>query len=151
MNEMNIRTTVDIAASAADAWRLLGEGFGDWAQWAPGIDASALEGPLSEGVVRVNRTASLGTVRQELVRFDRETRALAYEVRGGLPPFLTTMRNDWVIEALGADRCRLDGDARFQLTEAAVAMRPKLEGKMGMVLAAFAEAARSQLEGSAKG
>ncbi|MFT7583524.1 MAG: hypothetical protein ACI9MR_005211 [Myxococcota bacterium] len=98
--------------------------------------------------MRVNKTASLGTVRQELVRFDRETRALAYEVRAGLPPFLTSMRNNSVIDEIGPDRCRLDGDAKFVLSEAAMAMRPKLEGRMGMVLAAFAKAARTRLEGT---
>jgi hypothetical protein len=147
MNEMKIHTTMDIAAPAAEAWRLLGEGFGDWADWSPGIDSSMLEGPLAEGVMRVNKTPSLGTVRQELVRFDREAHALAYEVRSGLPPFLVGLRNDWVIEAVGPDRCRLNGDAVFVLAEEAVPIRSKLEGKMGVVLQAFAMTVRETLEG----
>ena len=148
MTEMNIHTTVDIAASADQAWALLGEGFGRWADWAPGIDSSALEGPLAEGVFRVNQTPSLGTVRQELVRFDRDAQALAYEMRSTLPPMFSRLRNDWTVEALGPDRCRLRGDALFVLTPAAAPMRPQLEGKMGIVLEVFANAFRDQLEAS---
>ncbi len=149
MTEMTIHTTMNIAAPATDAWRLFGEAFADWADWAPGIESSTLEGPLDIGVVRVNNTAALGTVRQELVHFDRQAQALAYEVRDGLPPFLLGMRNDWVVEALGPDRCRLAGVAVFQLTEQAAPMRPKLQGKMGMSLEAFAAAFREKLEGAA--
>lgn len=79
---LTIRSSVDIDPPAAEAWKLFGEGFGDWADWAPRIDSSALEGPLSEGVVRVNDTASLGTVRQELACFDRDGRTLAFGTIG---------------------------------------------------------------------
>ncbi len=151
MTTKTIQTAVTIDAAADAAWTLLGEGFADWADWAPGIDTSTLEGPLPLGVVRVNATPSLGTVRQELVRFDREGRALAYEMRAGLPPVFSSLRNDWVIEDLGEGRCRLAGDARFELKGEAVAMWPKLEGKMGMALEVFARSVREQLEGSAEG
>ncbi len=147
MTTMTIKTTVDIAASAEDAWTLFGEGFGDWADWAPGIETSTLEGPLQQGVIRVNQTPSLGTVQQELVRFDRADRALAYEMRSGLPPMFSGLRNDWVIEDLGDGRCRLDGDAVFEIREQAAAMKPQLEGKMGMVLEVFAQSVRDRLEG----
>jgi hypothetical protein len=146
MTDMTIRTTVDIEASAAKAWSLFGEGFGDWADWAPGIDRSTLEGPLARGVVRVNDTASLGTVRQELARFDRDDLALAYEMSENLPPFFVKMRNDWVIEEVDAGRCRLTGVALFVLKDEAEPMRSKLEGKMGMALEAFARAFREHVQ-----
>ena len=148
MNEMKISTSTPIAASAAEAWTLFGEGFGEWASWAPGIDASTLEGPLAEGVIRVNKTPSLGTVRQTLVRYTPEEKALAYEVSEGLPPFLQHMRNDWVIREDGDGRCVLEGEALFLLTEQSVPMKPKLQGKMGMVLETFATAVRETLEGA---
>jgi len=146
MTEMNIRTSVEISAPASEVWRLFGEGFGGWADWAPGIDRSTLEGPLAQGVIRVNETPSLGTVRQELVRFDRGARALAYEMRSTLPPFFSRLRNDWVIEEVGPNSCRLDGEALFVLKDEAVPMRPRLEGKMGMVLEVFAQAVRARFE-----
>ena len=150
MTEMNITTTVEIDAPAATVWKLLGEGFGDWARWAPGIDSSTLQGPLEEGVLRINEAASLGTVTQKLVRFDPDALALAYEMIEGLPPFLTALRNDWVIAEVAPGKSRLVGDAHFVLTEQAAPMKPKLEGKMGMVLEVFAQAAKGELEGTAE-
>jgi len=144
MSDMIIHTTIEIPAAAATVWRLFGEGFGDWAAWAPGIESSTLEGPLAAGVVRVNETPSLGTVRQELVRYEPDARTLSYEMRDTLPPLFTRLRNDWTIEETGPESCRLAGEALFVLTDEAEPMRPKLEGKMGMVLEVFAQAVRTQ-------
>jgi hypothetical protein len=149
MSDLIITTTVELDAAASDAWNVFGEGFGDWADWAPGIDSSTLEGPLEEGVVRVNETPTLGTVRQTLERFDRGAHALAYEMTGNLPPFFSRLRNDWTIEAIGEGRCRLSGTALFVLTEAAAPMRDKLEGKMGMTLQVFANAFRDRVQAAA--
>ena len=126
MSEFSITTTIDIHTHAAAAWTVFGEGFGTWAEWAPGIDKSTLQGPLAQGVVRKNETPSLGTVEQELVRFEPNARALAYEMRT-LPPMFTQLRNDWVIEDLGSERCRLRGEARFVLAEQAEPMREQLK------------------------
>ncbi len=147
MSEIIIHTTIDIDAPAEAAWSVFGEGFGAWADWAPGIDRSSLEGPLAEGVLRTNETPSLGTVQQELVRFDPAKRALAYEMRPEtLPPLFTRLRNDWVIEGLGSERCRLRGEALFVLAESATPMRDKIEGKMGMTLEVFANAFRDAMQ-----
>lgn len=149
MSEFVIHTTVDIEAPATAAWTVFGAGFGTWADWAPGIDRSTLAGPLAEGVKRTNETPSLGTVEQELVRFDPAARALAYEMRT-LPPMFTKLRNDWVIEDLGGGRCRLRGEALFVLSEQAEPMRDKLQGKMGMTLEVFANAFRDRMHAAAK-
>ena len=146
MSTMTIRTVVDLNTSAADAWRLFGEGFGEWAAWAPGIEESTLEGPLAQGVIRVNRAPSLGTVRQALVRYEPEGRALAYDMIEGLPPFLTGLRNDWVIVATGEGTSRLEGDAVFTLRDEAEPKRPQLQAKMGAVLDSFAGAFRDAVE-----
>ncbi len=145
MSEMIVHTAVDLPCSAAEAWALFGEGFGSWADWAPGIESSTLGGPLAQGVVRVNQTASLGTVRQELVVFDREGRTLAYEMASNLPPFFSKARNDWTIEEVGPESSRLRGEALFVLAADAEPMRPKLQGKMGMALETFASALRERL------
>lgn len=146
MIEMTIRTTVEIAAPVADAWRVFGEGFGDWDAWAPGIEESTLQGPLAEGVVRVNRAPSLGTVTQELVRYEPGARALAYEMREGLPPFLERLRNDWELESVDGDRCRLSGVALFGIRDAAAAKKPQIEQQMTQVLDGFGAAFRKTLE-----
>lgn len=151
MIEMTIRTTVEINATATEAWALFGEGFGTWADWAPGIDKSTLQGPLAKGVLRINETPSLGTVTQELVHFEPAERSLSYEVRAGLPPFLDGMRNDWLIEPLGGGRSRLNGVALFQVKDAAAPKKPQLEVKMAQVLESFAANVRDTLEGRSAG
>ncbi len=148
MSQITIHTVTEINTPAAEAWKVFGEGFGQWADWAPGIDKSTLEGPLAQGVIRVNETPSLGTVRQLLSRFDRDARALTYEVDTTLPPMFTKLRNDWLIEADGEGKCRLVGDAVFVLAEQAEPMREKLQGKMGMVLEVFANAFRDHMRAS---
>lgn len=150
-NELNVKTHIEIAAPAQAVWSLLGDGFADWDQWAPGIDRSTLEGPLAEGVLRTNEAPSLGTVTQKLVRFDPAARALAYEMIEGLPPMFESVRNHWEVESMQPGSSRLVGEARFRLKDEALPMRAKLEGKMGMVLEVFARAARDHLEQSADG
>ncbi len=145
MSRFTVRTESDLPASASAAWKVFGEGFGDWADWAPGIDASTLEGPLAEGVVRVNDTPSLGAVRQTLARFDRSARALTYEMLPELPPPFLRIRNAWVIEETGPDQSRLVGNATFEIRDEAVPMQDKLAGKMGMTLEVFAESLRKHL------
>ena len=145
MSEFTIQTTIDIETAAEAAWTVFGEGFGTWAEWSPGIDSSTLQGPLAEGVLRTNETPSLGTVEQELVRYEPETRALSYEMRT-LPPMFTRIRNDWVITELAPGRCQLQGEALFTLATQAEPMRDKLEGKMGVTLEVFAKAFRDHLQ-----
>ncbi len=146
-NNLTIRTTVNINASAANAWRLLGEGFGDWATWAPGIEASTLQGPLAEGVLRINETPSLGTVTQKVVRFEPDEHTLAYDMQEGLPPFLSSLRNDWEIEALDDGRCRVIGVAQFGIADAAAPKKDQIEQQMTQTLEAFTRAIRTTLEG----
>ena len=146
MIELTIRTTVDIAAPASDAWTVFGEGFGDWDSWSPGIDESTLQGPLAQGVIRVNKAPSLGTVKQELVRFDRDSKSLAYEMIEGLPPFLERLRNDWTIEEVEGGRCRLEGVALFGLRDAAAPKKDAVEAQMTQVLEGFAAAFRNKIQ-----
>ena len=79
------------------------------------------------------------------MHFDPQQRALAYEMRT-LPPMFTALRNDWVIEALGPERCRLRGTAVFVVASGAEPMASKLEGKMGMTLEVFVNAFRDHMQ-----
>lgn len=145
MSRFTVRTECQLPATAAAAWEVFGEGFAHWAAWAPGIDSSTLEGPLSEGVVRVNETPSLGTVRQALVRFDRSARALAYEMLPDLPPPFTAIRNDWAIEEVGPGQSKLVGEATFEIRDDAAPVQDKLAGKMGTTLEVFARSLEERL------
>jgi len=149
MISLKIRTTVDIPTSAAAAWQVFGEEFATWDSWAPGIDTSTLEGPLAQGVVRENVTPSLGTVRQTLTKFDRDERALAYEMIEGLPPFLGELRNDWKLEAVTPELSRLSGEAIFGIRDAAAPKASMIEQKMTQTLNGFAAAFRSRMTNGA--
>ena len=145
MSNLTIHTTVDIHTDADTAWQVFGTDFGSWADWAPGIDTSTMNGPVQQGAIRVNETPTLGTVEQRLSHFDPATRALTYEMHGRLPPVFTSVRNEWVIEPVDGTHCQLVGTAHFALTETAEPMKPQLEGKMGMALEVFAEAFRKHM------
>ena len=147
MIEMTVRAAVDINATPDACWTLLGEGFGAWDRWSPGIDRITMKGPLEKGALRVDETPSLGTVTQELTRFDRDARALAYEVRDGLPPFLESMRNEWQLDPLGDGRSRLSGVAFFGLSDRMAPGKHGVQMKVAQVLEMFCAAARDTLEG----
>ena len=127
---------------------LFGEGFGSWEDWAPGIDATTLEGPLAQGVRRVSTSPSLGTVTHELVRFEPGARALSYVVVDGLPPILEKLRVDWTVLAIEGDRARLVGVSAFGLRDQAAPKRGPIEAKMTQTLQGFAEALRAAVEES---
>ncbi len=135
---MNIDITNGINTSATQAWQVFGQGFGEWADWADGIQASSLDGPLTQGVTRTNDTTSLGVVTQKLTQFDENRRSLTYVFTSGLPPFLTAIRNEWTIEDLGADRSQIVGHASFDLAWWALPLTPLLKLKMGGALRGFA-------------
>lgn len=145
MTRFTIRTESALPTNAAAAWTVFGEGFGDWASWAPGIESSTLEGPLAQGVIRVNETPSLGTVRQTLAHYDPSARALAYTMLPELPPPFLAIRNDWTIEDAADGTSKLVGEATFTIRDEAAPMLEKIRGKMGMTLEVFAESLRARL------
>jgi len=138
-SDMTVHTSVELDTPATAAWAVFGEQFGEWAQWSDGIASSSLNGPLARGVMRTNDVPGFGVVTQELTRFDRGTRSLTYEMRSGMPAVLVAVGNAWTIEPLGADRCRLSGDASFGLAWWARPLKPLLRRKMTASLQSFAD------------
>lgn len=99
---MKIEREVAIAAPARDAWMILGEGFGAIAEWAAPIIASSVDGPLGAGVVRTCRIAAVGpvkagTIRERLLAFDGDAMTFAYEALDGLPGFVASATNHWIV------------------------------------------------------
>ncbi len=138
MSDFNVHTVVELDASASAAWHIFGEKFADWSQWADGITASSLDRPVAQGAMRTNETTSLGRVTQELTEFDPGARALTYEMREGMPGLFKGIANRWTIEPLGADRCRISGEATFGLAWWATPLKPLLRKKMTVALEGFA-------------
>ena len=138
MSNFNVQTVVELDASATAAWAVFGEQFADWSLWADGITASSLDRPVAQGAMRTNETTSLGRVTQELTEFDRAGRALTYEMREGMPGLFKGIANRWTIEPLGANRCRINGEATFGLAWWATPLKPLLRKKMTGALEGFA-------------
>ncbi|KIG14619.1 hypothetical protein DB30_06498 [Enhygromyxa salina] len=65
----------------------------------------------------------------------------------GLPPFLTSLRNDWEIEALDGGRCRVVGVAQFGVAAAGAPKQPQIEQQMSQALEGFGLAIQTTLEG----
>jgi len=134
---LQIETTSEIDATAASAWNVFGEGFGEWADWADGITSSKLDGPVKQGAIRTNDAVGFGILTQELTRFDRQARELTYEIRTGMPAVIKGARNRWIIEDTGDGRSRITGNATFELAWWALPLSPLLRRKMTGSLESF--------------
>lgn len=109
----------ELPVSADDAWYVLGERFDD-VTWTSQIDESWLDGELGVGAERVcrfepNMFSKTGEARERLIRFDRDAKALAYEIVD-LPGVMTKGINRWTITPLGPDRCRIASHATCEFT-----------------------------------
>lgn len=101
---VKIVTEREIESPASHVWHLLGERFADIGEWADSIEDSSLDGHLDKGAVRTCELRSFGpasgTIKEELTHFDRDSQALTYVVRSGLPGFMQFVENAWTIEPL---------------------------------------------------
>jgi hypothetical protein len=139
---MKIHTTIDIDAPASAVWNVLGERFGDVAEWTNAIEASSLDQPLGQGAVRTCDLRAFGPVpagkiTEELTHFDRQTRSLTYVVLSGVPRFMRYVENAWSVEALGEGRSRVTSQATFHLAWWVLPMYPLLRIQLRRGLQSF--------------
>lgn len=91
-----------VAASPAQVWAVLGEGFGDLGTWARLGAPSHLEGegPVGLGSTRIVEVPRAGRLRETVVGWEPE-RLLAYQVFG-LPGFIRSIQSTWTLTPEGA-------------------------------------------------
>jgi hypothetical protein len=102
---MRIAQHIDIEASAAAVWELIGPGFADIGTWASAIAHSA---PTADGrgrVCTVSGVPGIDQVVEQVVTHDPDARTLTYLAQG-MPAFVTEARNQWRIEPIGPQRTR---------------------------------------------
>ncbi len=150
---MKIQTTLEVNAPASTVWQLLGEEFGEVADWSDAIIKSSLDRPLGEGAVRTCDIKAFGPVpesqiTEELTLFDREARALTFSVRSGTPGFMRAIENAWMVEALADGHCRITSNATFDLAWWITPMVPLLKMQLRGGIRSFAEQLKSQAEGN---
>ena len=117
---MQMKHSVEIAASADDAWHVLGVGFGQICEWSTSLSDSTMVGDLQQGGVRQCKSAGFwpfppSVVTEELTHFDHEEMAFAYVAKTGLPPFVTRATNAWKVEPDGPGHCKVSFHAVIEL------------------------------------
>jgi hypothetical protein len=148
---IELHRVVDVDVSAAEAWDLLGNRFGDVAAYTSGLKASSLDRPVGVGAVRTCETERFGVfsaqhLTEELVRFEPAALRFAYTAGRGLPAFITGATNRWSIERLGEHRCRLRSHAPIDLSVAATPFAPVLGWSIGGAVERFLADCRQHLE-----
>lgn len=148
---MVLNNEVEVQVPASQAWQLLGEEFGEIAQWALSITKSSLNGPLQEGVVRSCEISGFGpfqasTITEELVHFDRDTLSFRYQARAGLPPLMAHAENHWQVHETGPQSCRITSQAKLQLAWWAWPMSPLLKLQIKRESQGFLQQLRHRLE-----
>ncbi len=139
---MKIETTLDIDAPASAVWHVLGEQFGDVAEWADSIQKSSLDRPLGKGAVRTCDLKAFGPVpagqiTEELTRFDRDSRSLTFVVRSGVPRFMRFVENAWTLEVLDERRSTVKSRATFHLAWWVLPLSPLFRIQLGRGLRLF--------------
>jgi hypothetical protein len=117
---IELHTTLDLDASAAQTWRVLAERFGEVATFASGLQSSMLDRPVGTGAVRTCETKPFGpfaaaTLTEKLVEFSPEAMRFTYVAGGGLPGFISGATNRWSVQALGPNHCRVVSHASIEL------------------------------------
>ncbi len=148
---MKIKTTIEINATTAATWDVLGEQFAHVYEWAGSILKSSLDGPLDLGAVRTcdikaTGPVAAGKITEEITHFDRESHSLTYNVTSGAPGLMKSIENAWSIETLSDDRCEVTSNATFELKWWALPMSPLMRISLVRALRSFTGELKARVE-----
>ena len=80
---MRVKESLDISAPAPAVWQVLGEDFANISDWAGSVFTSSLDGDPGVGVTRTCTLAKSQIVKEEMVKFDRQSHALTCNISSG--------------------------------------------------------------------
>jgi hypothetical protein len=148
---MRIQRTIDVNASATDAWALLADGFGDIGTWTTVVDGSYLVGDRVEvGAERRCQTSGPlsrdGVVVERVTAFDRDAMTYSYEAVRGLPSFMKSARNTLSVTPLVDTRCRINADGHIVLPRWLVPLSPVIALVLGLATRRFFRDLQYRLE-----
>lgn len=139
---MRIQRSIDVNASATDAWALLADGFGHEAAWTTVIDGSYLVGDRVE--VGAERHCEVsgplsgdGLTVERLTAFEPGAMTYSYEAVRGLPSFMRSARNTFSLTPLADNRCRIRADAQIVLPWWLVPLGPVVSLGAGSAIRKF--------------
>lgn len=135
LQRMEIREKINIAAPASEAWRIIGEEFGDIGQWASPISTSSISSDPSVGAVRTCHIGGFGPIaagmiKEKLIAFQPERMQFQYDAVEGLPSFIAHATNHWSIETVDANTCTVQTHATLKLSGIYALLGPILKIKM---------------------
>ncbi len=130
-----MRVEITINAPASEAWRVMGERFGDIGHWASPITASRLDGDAAVGAVRDCHIAGFGPIgagiiKEQLTRFQPDEMTFQYDAIQGMPNFIRSATAQWTVEAIGPGACVAQTKATVSLRGLARLASPILKPRM---------------------
>ena len=105
---------------AAELWQMVGPGFIDVYKWSSNVDHAIGKGISDfEGAVCDERFCDVNVkgfskISEKLVKYNQADMNLAYEVREGMPGFVSKAVNDWTVVAVGQNQSKLIMKAEFK-------------------------------------
>lgn len=117
---MDIYTQIKLNVSAGDAWKIVGEKFGEFGDWVSVLESTSFKGTLGIGGTRICRTHATGlfpasVIEERLDAYNPEEYSYTYSVTTGLPPILKNAKNSWIIKPLGQHHCNIQSHAALEL------------------------------------
>ena len=109
--ELTVSMTTELAAPAADLWKIVGD-FGSLATYMDGVSSVSVEGE-GVGAIRTIHLADGGSAVETLESHDDETMTLSYSAQDGPLPvegYLSTMK----VTALDDERSQLEWSSTFK-------------------------------------
>lgn len=114
-----VEKEIIINVSATQLWEMVGPGFVDVYKWSSNVDHAEGKGSGEfEGATCHERVCDLNVkgfnkISETLTNYDEESMNLAYEVREGMPGFITKARNDWTVISINENQSKLVMKAEF--------------------------------------
>jgi len=148
---MRIQRSIDVNASATDAWALLADGFGDIGAWTTAVDSSNLIGDRVEvgAERRCGASGPLsgdGVVVERVTAFDRDAMTYSYEAVRGLPSFMKSARSTLAVTPLADNRCRIHADGHIAPPWWLVPIGPVISLGVGFAIRKFFRDLQFRLE-----
>ena len=119
-NGFDVQREITINVPAAELWEMVGPGFVEVYKWSSNVDHAEGAGEAEfEGAVCSERFCDVNVkgfskISEKLTKYDEKRMNLAYEVRDGMPGFVTRAVNDWTVVSVGPNQSKLVMKAEFR-------------------------------------
>ena len=118
-NGFQLQKEILINVPANQLWEMVGPGFVDVYKWSSNVDHAEGQGtPEFEGAVCNERFCKVNvkgfsSISEKLTYYSNDEMNLAYEVKAGMPKFVTKAANNWTVVAVGNNQSKLVMNAEF--------------------------------------